>query len=371
MTDIIRRILSGRGLCIATISVFLLMTAVEGTWGISLHRNPSMWAVAVLMMLSLGFTIPGYIKGKRNIQALLSHTGMFLLLSGALCGAPFFVDTTVTLDKGGKEDGTLPFSISLKEFRINHYEDGTSPKQYTSVLQIDGKEFKTSVNHPCHYKGYYIYQAGYDRENGSYTVLKLVRDPLLPVIYLGLLLLAAGAVSGLKQYWNSWYALAATGVIALIFGAISLERIEFGTLMPALRSFWFIPHIALYMLAYSSLGLALVTGVASVFPRKHQKIEVLSSRLFQTSSSLLLLGMICGAVWAKAAWGDWWTWDAKECWAAVTWLVTIIGIHLPPKLGKKKAISLICIIFAFIAMQIAWYGVDLLPAAQSSLHIYK
>ena len=50
--------------------------------------------------------------------------------------------------------------------------------------------------------------------------------------------------------------------------------------------------------------------------------------LLQTSSCLLLIGMLCGAVWAKQAWGDYWTWDPKECWAMATWMLTLIGMHL-------------------------------------------
>ena len=376
----LRRFLSGRGLCAAAITAFLLLTAVEGTWGIELHRNPVMWVTTVLLMISLGFIIFDSIKEKGFTSGTLSHIGMFLLLLGSFCGAPDFVEARIVVSSGHGENQAfsregkkvpLPFTISLKEFDIDYYDNGVSPIQYTSTLYLDGKEFRTSVNHPCRYKGYGIYQMDFDRENGTYSVLELVRDPWLPVVFLGLLLLASGAVLSLKRCWCSWYAVAAMGVIALLFGAISLARINFGTLAPVLRSFWFIPHVALYMLAYSSLALALVTGCAAGFNQKRPKMEILSSRLFNTASSLLLLGMICGAVWAKASWGDWWTWDTKECWAAVTWLLTILGTHLPLRWQKGNRTTLIFMILAFTAMQIAWYGVDLLPAAQSSLHTYR
>lgn len=362
------------------IAAFLLMTAVEGTWGIEMHRNPLMWAIAVLMMASLAYTIRESIIKKRSIAGILSHTGMFLVLLGSLAGAPFFVDAQVRVNPGSEvrqafsRDGKtvpLPFGISLEEFRADFYEDGVSPKQYTSRLLIDGKEFKTSVNHPCRHGGYGIYQADFGSENEEYSILKLVHDPWFPIILIGMLLLAAGAIWGLKQYWDSWLALAATGITAVAFGAISLARINFGTLVPALRSLWFIPHIALYMLAYSSLALALVTAVLSGFSNQSQKMGTLSSRLFNTASSLLLLGMICGAVWAKECWGDWWTWDAKECWAAVTWLLTILGTHLPGRWRERRTMALVFIILAFAAMQLTWYGVDMLPAARSSLHTYR
>ncbi len=376
----LKHVLSGRGLCVASIVVFMLLTAVEGTWGVEIHRSPLMWAAAILMMLSLALTLYDSVKERRSISGTLSHAGMFLLLFGSLSGAPAFVDVQMTVIPGQEVNEAfsregrivpLPFGISLKEFCIDRYDDGVSPKQYTSTLLVDGHELSTSVNHPCRYGGYNIYQSGYDSEDSSYSVIKLVHDPWLPVVYLGLFLLVLGAVMGLKRYWDSWMALAATGTVAVVFGILSLASISFGTLVPALRSLWFIPHIALYMLAYASLGLALVTGIIFAVRPDAIKMETLSTKLSGTASSLLLLGMICGAVWAKAAWGDWWTWDAKECWAAVTWFLTIVGTHLPHEWMKGRRATLICLILAFIAMQVAWYGVDFLPAAQNSLHAYK
>lgn len=90
--------------------------------------------------------------------------------------------------------------------------------------------------------------------------------------------------------------------------------------------------------------------------------------LFTTASAFLLIGMLCGAVWAKDAWGDYWTWDAKECWAAVTWLITVVGSHTP---AKTKWHTLVVIVITFAAMQITWYGVNYLPSAEYSMHTYN
>lgn len=76
--------------------------------------------------------------------------------------------------------------------------------------------------------------------------------------------------------------------------------------------------------------------------------------------------MMCGAVWAQQAWGDYWTWDVKECWAAATWLLTVAGSHVP---GKK--LKLTFAVIAFLAMQMTWYGVNYLPSAAQSLHTYN
>lgn len=376
----VRRILCGKAMCAISIVAFLILTALEGTYGTAWHRSPAMWVASVIMMVSLGLTIMDSIKVRRSAAGILSHLGLFLLMYGAFWGAPDVVDAQMAVFHGHDEsyaytgDGrvvTLPFSVRLVDFSIDYYDDGISPRQYSSVLRIDGKEYETSVNHPCLCKGFYIYQSDYDQENGEYSVLKVVRDPWLPVVFLGMLLLAAGAVAGLERCWNSVYMFLVVAVIAVAFAVISVARINFGTLMPALRSLWFIPHLALYMLAYSSLALALITGVMSLFSKKERKSDSLSLKLLSTASALLLLGMLCGAVWAKYVWGDWWTWDAKECWAAVTWLFTLLGTHLPVKAGKKGAAVLVCILLAFLAMQVAWYGVEALPASHTSLHTYN
>ena len=86
--------------------------------------------------------------------------------------------------------------------------------------------------------------------------------------------------------------------------------------------------------------------------------------------------MLCGAVWAKQAWGDYWTWDPKEGWALVTWMLTLIGMHLKiksedPKVQKTMLVLLVVfVLLSFAAMQMTWYGVNYLPSAELSLHTY-
>lgn len=349
-----------------------LFIAIEGIWGPGLFRHWSFVTVVLLIILSLGFVALSETKRKAHC-AMMSHLGLWLVLTGGLFGAPDRTDVQMRVFSDGRQENMavaengdaviLPFNVALMDFKIDYYDDGCSPKQYTSYLDIGGKELQTSVNHPCRYKGYRIYQSGYDSVNGRYSVLKIVRDPWLPIVALGALLLAIAAILSLKTVWQSWKILLAALVLAAVFAILSVARIKFGTLMPALRSFWFIPHLIVYMLAYSIMALSVISGVASLFSRRVP--EHLSERLLSTASSLLLTGMLCGAVWAQQAWGNYWTWDAKECWAAVTWLLTLAAMHIP---GKKK--RLVFTILAFLAVQMTWYGVNYLPAANYSLHTY-
>ena len=363
----------GRVLSSALIVAAALFVAVEGTWGYSLHRHWSFVVLTVLLMTSLGYVAVSDFRTK-SLSALMSHAGLFLVLFGGLFGAPDCTDGMMRVYLQGAEehmvvrnDGSiapLPFNVSLEDFTIDRYDDGVNPKQFTSTLAIDGKVLRTGVNRPGRYKGYSIYQSGYDSERGEYSVLKIVRDPWLPVVALGALLLSAAAVLSLKKVWDSWKTLVAAFVLAIVFGILSVARISFGTLPPALRSLWFVPHLIVYMLAYAVMALAVIAAVASLFSSRIP--HNLSRKLLSTASSLLLIGMICGAVWAKQAWGDYWTWDSKECWAAVTWLLTLAGTHF----HKKKA-AMVFTIISFLAIQMTWYGVNYLPSSGNSLHTYN
>lgn len=365
---------TGHRISAAVMAVLAVMTAVEGTWAIGLPYHWTYVAVLILTVLALGCIVFKNLRTKSYV-ALVSHFGLLLALVGGLLGMActtsaylkVFPDReeSVAIDVNGYAV-PLPFSISLTSFDIDFYEDETSPRQYTSTVSIDGKEFTTSVNHPCSYKGYSIYQSGYDTEYGCYSVLKIVRDPWLPLAAIGAILLAAGAVLGLKTTWKSWKILLAALILGAVFAAISVARINFGTLMPALRSLWFVPHLTIYMLAYAILALAVVSGIASHFTSR--LAAGLSGKLLSTASSLLLLGMLCGAVWARQSWGEYWTWDAKECWAAATWLMTMAGTHIGS--GRRK-LALAFTLISFLAMQMTWYGVNWLPSSGQSLHTYN
>ena len=377
-----------RILCTVSLAAVIVMTAVEGTWGTQMHSSPFFVAAVFLLMALLAVRIveelrlrsAGSASADGILTGLLSHCGAFVLCLGSLLGSLSMADVHMVAIEGQpcdtaySRDGSivrLPFSVTLKEFRTDYYEDGVSPKQYSSTFTIDGSELQTSVNHPCRYGGYRFYQLDYDRDRGEYSLLKLVRDPWIPLAYAGMALLAAGALLQLRRSWKGRWLFAVILAVAAAFTLISVARINLGTLVPALRSLWFIPHLSLYMIAFASLAIALVLCILALSGVRPDRLGSLASRLSSTASSLLLLGMTCGAVWAKAAWGHWWTWDAKECWAAVTWLLTVAGTHLPDSLRRRRATLLVSIILAFLAMQIAWYGVGHLPASLTSLHTYR
>ena len=353
------------------LAVFAVLAAIEGTWAVEIHSHWSFIVLTLLAIFLLGAEAAGDFRHKRTVP-LLSHAGLLLVLAGGLLGAAGLTDVTIQVAEGRSEsvaidsDGGLvhlPWEVSLHKFTIDYYEDGTRAKQYTSELEIGGKTLKTSVNHPARYKGWRIYQSCWGE---GYSVLKLVRNPWLALLLLGALLLVSGAALSLAGAWSGRKILVPALVLAAVFSAISIARINFGALPPALRSLWFAPHLAAYMLAYAILALSLLSGIGSTFSGRIP--EGLTHRLLTTAQSGLLIGMICGAVWAQQAWGSYWSWDPKECWAAATWALTLAASGAPL---KCKRLALTLIILAFLAMNVTWYGINYLPSSTVSMHTYN
>ena len=157
-------------------------------------------------------------------------------------------------------------------------------------------------------------------------------------------------IAGLFTYlrWRYKWILSFSTVLATVFILHNVFKPEIHdqTLMPALQSAWFIPHVTVYMFSYSLLGCAFLIGVVGLF-RKPSASELLASAdtLVYIGVAFLTFGMLSGAIWAKSAWGHFWSWDPKETWALVTWIVYLIYIHL--RLYRKGSVGLLCFLLMF------------------------
>lgn len=141
------------------------------------------------------------------------------------------------------------------------------------------------------------------------------------------------------------------------------------TLMPALQSPWFVPHVIVYLFSYAALGVSCIVAIKELFVPSQNGLQ-LADNLVYIGVSFLTLGLLFGALWAKEAWGHYWTWDPKETWAFLTWTGYILYIHYRfyhPKEDKK---AMILLASAFIVLLTCWFGVNYLPTAQNSVHTY-
>ena len=136
------------------------------------------------------------------------------------------------------------------------------------------------------------------------------------------------------------------------------------TLVPALQSPWFKPHIIAYMLAYTLMASAAVIALTS-------HLSPLTSIVF-VGISLITIGMLFGALWAKEAWGHYWSWDPKETWAAITWFSYLVYVHYRQIPTHKPKLALWVLLISFVLLQMCWWGINYLPSAQgSSVHVYS
>lgn len=179
--------------------------------------------------------------------------------------------------------------------------------------------------------------------------------------------------SGLFTYlrWKYKWILSFSTVLASVFIIINICRPEIHdqSLMPALQSPWFIPHVTVYMFSYSLLGCAFLIAVYGLF-RPGEELLSAADTLIYIGMAFLTFGMLSGSVWAKDAWGHYWSWDPKETWAAITWLAYMLYIHLRIFRKGSDRIMFLLIIFAFVCLQMCWWGVNYLPSAQDSVHVY-
>ena len=182
-------------------------------------------------------------------------------------------------------------------------------------------------------------------------------------------MLLAGTITYAR--WRYRWVLSFSTIMASVFMIINILRPEIhdATLMPALQSVWFVPHVAVYMFSYSLLGCATLLAVYQFFTRNdlYEAID----RLIYAGVAFFTIGMLTGALWAKEAWGEFWSWDAKESWAAVTWMLYMLSIHLRLMGKTDKRLNGVVLIVAFLALQMCWYGVNYLPSATESIHIYN
>ena len=188
-------------------------------------------------------------------------------------------------------------------------------------------------------------------------------------VWYSLFLFASGAFT--YQRWGYRWVPSFATMLATVFMVINCLKPEIhdATLMPALQSVWFIPHVAIYMFAYALLGCATLLSVYSLFGR--QSVDGAVESLLYGGVAFLTVGMLTGALWAKQAWGDYWSWDAKESWAAATWLIYLLAIHLLRLKRGSKVVVCAVIVVAFLSLQMCWYGVNYLPSAKQSVHVYN
>jgi cytochrome c-type biogenesis protein CcsB len=152
-------------------------------------------------------------------------------------------------------------------------------------------------------------------------------------------------------------------------------------LVPALQSNWLIMHVSVMILSYAGLLIGSLISIIYLVLNNSKiqflqssntntllaRLDNLSYRTIGIGFCFLTLGILSGAVWANETWGTYWSWDPKETWALITWLIFAIYLHtrlLYNWTGQKSAFLGT---FGFILIWICYLGVNLLG---KGLHSY-
>lgn len=195
------------------LSLLIILASAVGTFipqGL-VYRAP--WFIMLLLLLGLNIffcTLKQIRFQAKTSPTVITHLGLLLILIGALITGIFGERGFMLIFKNHNQDTfidadnkfkTLDFKIYLDNFFIDFYDDannlGRSIKSFKSKVTIferDREILKKTieVNHPLTYKGYSFYQASYDQNDFKWTGLDVVKDPGVPFVWLGIILLNLG-----------------------------------------------------------------------------------------------------------------------------------------------------------------------------------
>ncbi|MFP3869777.1 MAG: c-type cytochrome biogenesis protein CcsB [Syntrophobacteria bacterium] len=155
-------------------------------------------------------------------------------------------------------------------------------------------------------------------------------------------------------------------------------------LIPALKSNWLIAHVITCFLGYAAFAVAAGLGILYLLKRTVKQPENPASGILHRVPSiqsldeliyqnvvfgflLLAVGIITGSVWANSAWGSYWSWDPKETWSLITWLVYALMLHARLVRGwRGRRIAWLSII-GFVCVLFTYFGVNFILVG---LHSY-
>lgn len=159
----------------------------------------------------------------------------------------------------------------------------------------------------------------------------------------------------------------------LLISYAALQPREITELMPALRSAWFTSHIGTAVFSYASFAIAAAIGVRYLALEKKEtekhlrELDVFAYKLVCFGFLMLTIVILTGCIWAEQAWGSFWTWDPKEVWALITWIVYAIFLHQRVRMNWRGHRMAWFAIAAFIFVMFTFVGVNTL---MSGLHSY-
>ncbi len=195
-----------------------------------------------------------------------------------------------------------------------------------------------------------------------------------------------------------------TPLAFVVMGFAFMQPANPEPLVPALQSVWLLIHVPIVILAYGAFAVAFAASALYLWKDRELSIETAdfpikqnppndpSSKHMESSSGilagleldelddvayksvavgfpLLTFGIITGAIWANRAWGSYWSWDPKETWSLVTWLVFLAYLHVRAQSWSNRFAAYISVC-GFASVICTFLGVGYaLPLLESYLSV--
>lgn len=133
-----------------------------------------------------------------------------------------------------------------------------------------------------------------------------------------------------------------------------------GQMMPVLNSPLLSIHVSIIMMSYALLSLTFICGIMGICLRSHgEELQALSRVFLYPALTCMGFGIFIGAIWANVSWGNYWSWDSKETWALITFMIYAVVVHtqsLP--VFRKPLVYHIYITLAFLSIAMTYFGVN-------------
>lgn len=133
-----------------------------------------------------------------------------------------------------------------------------------------------------------------------------------------------------------------------------------GQMMPVLNSPLLSIHVSIIMMSYALLSLTFICGIMGICLRSHgEELQALSRIFLYPALTTMGFGIFIGAIWANVSWGNYWSWDSKETWALITFMIYAVVVHtqsLP--VFRKPLVYHIYITLAYLSIAMTYFGVN-------------
>lgn len=215
-------------------------------------------------------------------------------------------------------------------------------------------------------------------EEGYVTITNLYEVSLLFLLSLSMLAL----FFEIKTQTKSLVAWVSPLLVAACCWSLYLDSLGQGgpqELVPALKSYWLTYHVFANFVGYGSFGLAAVLGCMMLWRLRidskkqtsslptYKQLEILSYRVIAVGFPIFSVAIILGSLWAYEAWGGYWSWDPKETWALIVWLVYAAYLHARVLNKFSSKVMAWWLIVGFLITLFCFLGVNLFL---SGLHSY-